>query len=221
LKVRATSFINLIFLLFRLNDPEQICKHTQLSLPAPQLSDRELEEISKMGYRNPEELLEDDDQEKNKATRTLLSSYNTTPTPQVLNSLLRTPTRTPARGDTVLMEAQNLVALTQAKTPLVGGENTPLHPSDFSGATPASREVHTPNPLSTPGRNSIMNTPKGATGNKNLAPSTPLRTPVRDQLHINEETALVVVQSEKAKELELKKQLKKRIFEITSSKKRI
>lgn len=43
--------------------------------------------------------------------------------------------------DNVLLEAQNLVALTNAQTPLKGGENTPLHPSDFSGATPRSQVV--------------------------------------------------------------------------------
>lgn len=43
--------------------------------------------------------------------------------------------------DNVLLEAQNLIALTNAQTPLKGGENTPLHPSDFSGATPRTQAI--------------------------------------------------------------------------------
>ncbi len=53
--------------------------------------------------------------------------------------------RTPARQDNVMLEAQNLIALTSAQTPLKGGENTPLHPTDFSGITPRRAEVQTPN----------------------------------------------------------------------------
>lgn len=50
-------------------------------------------------------------------------------------------------------EAQNLMALTNIDTPLKGGLNTPLHESDFSGVTPQSKQIQTPNTvLSTPFR---------------------------------------------------------------------
>ena len=61
---------------------------------------------------------------------------------------MRTPARTPATGgNRVLQEAQNLRALQSGQTPLLGGENPDLHPSDFSGITPRATPSHTPNPL--------------------------------------------------------------------------
>ena len=42
-------------------------------------------------------------------------------------------------------EAQNIMALTNVDTPLKGGLNTPLHQSDFSGATPQRAIQQTPN----------------------------------------------------------------------------
>ena len=55
-----------------------------------------------------------------------------------------------------LQEAQNIMALTNVDTPLKGGLNTPLHNSDFTGATPQQRAMQTPNtvlgtPFRTPG----------------------------------------------------------------------
>jgi hypothetical protein len=58
--------------------------------------------------------------------------------------------RTPARPDTLLMEAQNLRMMSSAPTPLLGGENPSLHPSDFSGATPSRQVAATPNVFATP-----------------------------------------------------------------------
>ena len=84
------------------------------------------------------------------------------------------------------------MALTNVDTPLKGGLNTPLHESDFSGATPRQNVVATPNTvLSTPFRTPAP--ADGATprvGNATPAPGptpkqTPLRTPNRDKLSIN------------------------------------
>lgn len=59
--------------------------------------------------------------------------------------------------DRILMEAQNVMALTHVDTPLKGGLNTPLHESDFSGALPQTQVVATPNAvLSTPFRCTYM-----------------------------------------------------------------
>lgn len=56
-----------------------------------------------------------------------------------------------------LQEAQNILALHQVDTPLMGGMNTPLQQSDFKGATPQHQVQQTPNnlittPFRTPGR---------------------------------------------------------------------
>lgn len=77
------------------------------------------------------------------------------------------------------MEARNLRNMTIAQTPLLGEENTPLHaPTDggtgFEGATPRHQVAFTPNPLA-----DVSATPRDA--------STPLRTPLRDNLSINSE----------------------------------
>ncbi|GMP22191.1 hypothetical protein CsSME_00000318 [Camellia sinensis var. sinensis] len=103
---------------------------------------------------------------------------------------LRTPQRTPAgKGDAIMMEAENLARLRESQTPLLGGENPELHPSDFSGVTPKKREIQTPNPMLTP---SVTPGDGGMTPRLGMTPSrdsfglTPKGTPIRDELHINE-----------------------------------
>uniref|UniRef100_A0A9J7X496 CDC5 cell division cycle 5-like (S. pombe) n=2 Tax=Cyprinus carpio TaxID=7962 RepID=A0A9J7X496_CYPCA len=124
-------------------------KRSKLVLPAPQISDAELEEVVKLGQAS--EIARQTAEESgitNSASSALLSEYNVTN-----NSMaLRTP-KTPAAQDKILQEAQNLMALTNVDTPLKGGLNTPLHESDFSGVTPQRQVVQTPNTvLSTPFR---------------------------------------------------------------------
>uniref|UniRef100_A0A7N0TVM6 Cell division cycle 5-like protein n=1 Tax=Kalanchoe fedtschenkoi TaxID=63787 RepID=A0A7N0TVM6_KALFE len=174
----------------KLNDPETVRKRSKLMLPPPQISDQELEEIAKMGYAS--DLLAGSEEltEGSGATRALLAQYAQTPLPGM--SQLRTPQRTPAgKGDAIMMEAENLARLRESQTPLLGGENPELHPSDFSGVTPKKREIQTPNvmltPSSTPGA-------AGLTPRIGMTPTrdgysfglTPKGTPIRDGLHINE-----------------------------------
>ncbi|XP_019192776.1 PREDICTED: cell division cycle 5-like protein isoform X2 [Ipomoea nil] len=174
----------------KLNDPETVRKRTKLNLPAPQISDHELEAISKFGIASDligsEELLEG-----NAATRALVANY--TQTPRQGMTPLRTPQRTPAnKQDAIMMEAENQRRLSQSQTPLLGGENPMLHPSDFSGVTPKKKEIQTPNPLLTP---SATPGGTGLTPRIGMTPSsdgysfgmTPKGTPMRDELHINEE----------------------------------
>lgn len=174
----------------KLNDPETVRKRSKLMLPAPQISDQELEEIAKIGYASDlagsEELTVGSG-----ATRALLANYAQTPhhgmTP------LRTPQRTPSgKGDAIMMEAENLARLRESQTPLLGGENPELHPSDFSGVTPKKREMQTPNPMLTP---SATPGAAGLTPRIGMTPSrdgysfglTPKGTPIRDELRINED----------------------------------
>ncbi|KAL1332055.1 hypothetical protein AAHE18_12G235300 [Arachis hypogaea] len=158
----------------KLNDPETVRKQTKLMLPPPQISDQELDEIARMGYAN--DLAGSDEfGEGSAATRALLANYAQTPgrgmTP------LRTPQRSPAsKGDA---------------TPLLGGENPELHPSDFTGVTPKRKEVQTPNPMLTPSATPGV---AGLTPRIGMTPArdgyasmTPKGTPLRDELHINED----------------------------------
>lgn len=175
----------------KLNDPEVVRKRSKLMLPPPQISDHELEEIAKMGYAS--DLLAENEEltEGSAATRALLANYSQTPRQGM--TPMRTPQRTPAgKGDAIMMEAENLARLRDSQTPLLGGDNPELHPSDFTGVTPRKKEIQTPNPMLTPSM-----TPGGAglTPRIGLTPSrdgssfsmTPKGTPFRDELHINED----------------------------------
>ncbi|XP_007569984.1 cell division cycle 5-like protein [Poecilia formosa] len=170
-------------------------KRSKLVLPAPQISDAELEEVVKMGVASEVARQAAEESEGgNSASSTLLSEYSVT---NNMNTGLRTP-RTPAAQDRILQEAQNLMALTNIDTPLKGGLNTPLHESDFSGVTPQRQQVQTPNtvlstPFRTPGPGQASDgmtplaggmTPRGTPG------LTPGRTPLRDKLNINTEDQL-------------------------------
>ena len=133
------------------------------------------------------------EQTGNTASQQLLAEYSVTPS--ITPALLRTP-RTPAGEDTILQEAQNLVALTYSDTPLKGGENTPLHDSNFDGVQPKKATVQTPNVmLGTPYRTPGGQAGGGLTPRLGLTPRsgvgvTPGQTPVRDQLSINPEESL-------------------------------
>ncbi|KAB1210545.1 Cell division cycle 5-like protein [Morella rubra] len=175
----------------KLNDPETVRKRSKLMLPAPQISDHELEEIARMGYASDLLVGSEELAEGSGATHALLANYGQTPLQGT--TPLRTPQRTPAgKGDAIMMEAENLARLRESQTPLLGGENPELHPSDFSGVTPKKRENQTPNPMLTPSA-----TPGGAglTPRIGMTPSrdgysfsmTPKGTPIRDELHINED----------------------------------
>ena len=89
-------------------------KRSKLVLPAPQISDAELEEVVKLGQASEETraLAE----EEGGASQHLLANYSITPS---ATPILRTP-RTPANQDTILQEAQNLIALQNVATPLKG-----------------------------------------------------------------------------------------------------
>ncbi|WVZ90245.1 hypothetical protein U9M48_036561 [Paspalum notatum var. saurae] len=186
----------------KLNDPEAVTKRSKLMLPPPQISDHELEEIAKMGNAGDPALSEELG-EGSTATRTLLASYSQTP--RLGMTPLRTPQRTPAgKGDAIMMEAENLARLRESQTPLLGGDNPDLHPSDFSGVTPR-KEIQTPNPMATP----LASPGPGVTPRIGMTPSrdgnnfglTPKGTPFRDELRINEE-----VEMQDGTKLELRKQ---------------
>ncbi|XP_050226019.1 cell division cycle 5-like protein [Mercurialis annua] len=175
----------------KMNDPETVRKRSKLMLPAPQISDHELEEIAKMGYASDLIAGSEELTEGTGATRALLANY--AQTPQQGMTPLRTPQRTPAgKGDAIMMEAENLARLRESQTPLLGGENPELHPSDFSGVTPRRREIQTPNPMLTP---SATPGAAGLTPRIGMTPTrdgysfglTPRGTPIRDELHINED----------------------------------
>eukprot|EP00246_Nothoceros_aenigmaticus_P010085 TRINITY_DN26402_c0_g1_i1.p1 TRINITY_DN26402_c0_g1~~TRINITY_DN26402_c0_g1_i1.p1 ORF type:complete len:831 (+),score=203.43 TRINITY_DN26402_c0_g1_i1:107-2599(+) len=210
----------------RLNDPEAVRKRSKLMLPPPQISDRELEEIAKMGYASDLITGDEDLGEGSGATRALLSNYSQTPARAGMLPL-RTPQRTPGgKGDAIMMEAENLARLRETQTPLFGGENPELHPSDFSGVTPKKKDLQTPNPIATP-----LRTPSGSAGatprvgmtpakDSALFGMTPKGTPIRDELHINEgmETPSENAKSEKLRQAELRRNLRAGLSDLPAPK---
>ncbi|CAK9162307.1 unnamed protein product [Ilex paraguariensis] len=194
-----------------LNDPEAIRKRPKLNLPAPQMGDQDLEAIAKLGYAG--ELAGEEFTEGSVATRALLANNSQTPWHGI--TPLRTPQRTPAgKGDAIMMEAQNAARMRESQTPLLGGENPELHPSDFSGVTPQKRDIQTPNPMLTP---SATPGGMGLTPRIGMTPSrdgysfgmTPKGTPLRDELHINEDMEIHdTAKLERRRQAELKENLR-------------
>lgn len=168
-------------------------KRSKLVLPEPQVSDQELQQVVKLGRASEAARggvggADGADGADGAATDALLADYALTPAPA---TALRTPAQ---HQDRILMEAQNVMALTHVDTPLKGGLNTPLHHSDFSGALPQSQALATPNTLlATPFRStrSEVSTPGSfnTPGQTNGQPG--LMTPgLRDKLSINPEDRL-------------------------------
>lgn len=172
---------------------EPVVKRSKLVLPAPQISDLELENLVKVGQagENAMRMALEDSRSDAVATQTLLSEYHkgggndsTFATP--LHLLAKTPQ---IGTDTIIQEAQNILALQQVQTPLKGGDNTELSTGvvNIVGATPQTRHLPTPNILlpnqlaaNTPFRTpQVGATPRGANDVTN-------QTPRRDYLNINE-----------------------------------
>ncbi|CAH8594384.1 unnamed protein product [Schistosoma guineensis] len=189
---------------------EPLLKRSKLVLPAPQVSDLELENLIKVGQAGENAVrmaIEDADGELGSATHPLLPEYPTGSFATPALNLQRTPM---AVIDSVTREAQNILALQQVQTPLKGGENTPLvGESDFSGTTPRlPNTLATPNvllpsqiigatPFRTPNSNIENGTPNLLMGGDANNTPGPLRkgeqhygppvsnTPLRNRLNIN------------------------------------
>ncbi|EYC45961.1 hypothetical protein Y032_0412g974 [Ancylostoma ceylanicum] len=168
------------------DEPESIFKtkekkRSKLILPAPQISDREMEQIIKIGHASDSVRQYAD----GGATSSLLTDYAASAR---ANAVAARTARTPAARDTVQMEVQNILALQNVDTPLKGGLNTPLHESDFSGILPTPRAQATPNTV----LNAVAATPAstfGATPSSvgSFTPGPGGATPAfRDQMGINE-----------------------------------
>lgn len=172
----------------KLNEPEQLVQRSKLILPKPQLDENDLEQIQKL--KSEQEI----EYEGSSVTKGLLPDFRATPLPSQTPMRTPLPARTPSREDIIMKEAQNLVALTTSQTPLFGGENPQLHPSDFSGITPRTQEIRTPNILAPTNRSQ-----------KTPALLSLSQTPIRDELRLNKEEQLLL---DKKKQIDLRNQLK-------------
>jgi pre-mRNA-splicing factor CDC5/CEF1 len=181
------------------NRLEPIKKRSKLVLPAPQISDMELEQVVKLGQAT--EIAKQQVSENGTiATETLLGDYNLTPD---LNKL-RTP-QLPVMQDSVLNQAHNLNVLSTVQTPLLGGANTPLMDvSNEKSRSAAGLIMATPNTLfNTPYRTPANAANEGTTPGTLHGPSTDFNvgfTPVRDRLNINTEDMLFDDQMKQVRE---------------------
>ncbi|KAJ3429119.1 cell division cycle 5-like protein [Anaeramoeba flamelloides] len=163
---------------------------------------RTIQKITSGGTLNYTNLINYQEQENflsgtnsNKVTNTLLSKYDqfSTSTNSQINTF-NTPSSTRMNtsqssmftplmpkenelnnnGNLLKSQLENIVALRETITPLKGGMNTPLHPTDFSGITPQRIDkIQTPNVLLSNITEGL--TPKVGSGQTPLIFSTPLK----------------------------------------------
>lgn len=167
----------------QIREAEQSSMRRALNLPAPQVSESELEEIVKMGMagERANKMAGGED-----LTRGLVGNYSAL----VGGTPIRTP-RAPPEEDRIANEIRNIKALTETQSSLLGGENNPLSEeggtTGFEGIAPRKHQLVTPNPMATPfrqGANGVGATPMGP---PSIPGATPMRTPARDNLAINKE----------------------------------
>lgn len=162
----------------KIREAEQSSKRRPLNLPAPQISESEIEEIVKMGMIGERAIQMAG--EDNEDTRGLVGKYTT-----MTQQPLRTP-RVPQADDLIANEIKNIRALNDTNSSLLGGENTPLHEigsrktapvTTASGMTPAQtpRDTYA---LNARGVDMVGATPKDIRNRESL-----LRKTLRSQLN--------------------------------------
>jgi pre-mRNA-splicing factor CDC5/CEF1 len=168
------------------NDPVSLRRRVPLSLPTPQVSDGELEDIVKLGQNSlmapPVGL------PTRSGTQALVADYS-----QQAVRTLPTPARTPMQEDIIMQEARNQRALREM-TPLFGEEKhlPELHEgTGFGGVEPRKAALATPNTFlnavsATPSRSgvSVSATPGGASVARSMAGTVP-GSVLRDPFGLN------------------------------------
>lgn len=173
----------------RIREAEQSSKRRGLVLPAPQVSESEIEDIVKMGLSGQRAHALASSAE-NDATRGLVANYSST----VGATPIRTP-RAPQEEDRIANELRDARARTETQSVLLGGENTPMTESGattgYNGVAPSKQTSSTPNPMATP---------RGAASN------IPGATPARDNFRLNQETGAMELVGQTPRDLRLREQ---------------
>eukprot|EP01034_Spumella_vulgaris_P022589 gene22589-28724_t len=173
------------------NDPTALRRRAPLSLPTPQVSDGELEDIIKMNANN---LLMGPPEGAPHGSQALIGDYS-----HSLRATQSTPLRTPVQEDIIMQEARNLRVLREM-TPLLGGDVPEMYEgTGFEGVAPRSAKMATPNVVygsgsgATPlahGTPSVYGGGSLLIGNghghgSSSASVASMRTPLRDQFGLN------------------------------------
>lgn len=185
----------------RIREAEMSSKRRSLVLPAPQVSEGELEDIVKMGMTGERASVLAEGSE-NENTRALIGNYQN----QMVGATpIRTP-RAPQEEDRIANELRNARARTETQSALFGGENTDMADDSattgYQGVTPAQKAAATPNPMATPIRNGVANgvgaTPRGPG-------ATPMRTP-RDNFRLNEDDGSMQLVGQTPRDVRMREQ---------------
>uniref|UniRef100_A0A6T6BNQ7 Uncharacterized protein n=1 Tax=Compsopogon caeruleus TaxID=31354 RepID=A0A6T6BNQ7_9RHOD len=196
-------------------------KRARLHLPAPMVSDQELEAIAK-DTESVSQLVKEGVASGSKGVADFVPDYGAV-TPRTWTPNSSAP-QTPSRGlafkesweERRRRELENLRIFQDTETPLMGGTNIQLHESDFSGVTPRRKISQTPNPISSlvsPARGHWI-TPQGLNSQQGLAPSIP-----PSPLSINSGApSLKFSREERLRMVELREQLKKGLDLLPSPK---
>jgi pre-mRNA-splicing factor CDC5/CEF1 len=143
-------------------DPVSLRKRMPLTLPSPQLSESDLEDIVKLSKSMQQPQLMNQNAEELggfTATEGLMGDYSEFLKPT--HPMTGTSSRTPQYEDVIMQEARNLRALNKM-TPLMSQELPELYEgTGFQGITPRRSVQQTPNQLAlnTPSRNIGSSTP--------------------------------------------------------------
>ena len=151
-----------------LNDPSSVLRRSELALPAPQVTDEELEDIARLGA----------DSDGGGSGPAALLASGASGADVVANLLANARARTPARPrteDAVAQEARNAIADRSLQTPLLGEDQADREAgTGYAGATPLTGgRVETPSALSLRG-------PTPAKAGTPLGLPSKAPTPLRD-----------------------------------------
>ena len=148
-------------------------KRSKLVLPSPQITDIELDSVVKMGKSSSSSIaLNDDD---------LMTSNDYYSITSKAVQMIRTPKSSINSKESILMEAQNLISLTNVETPLKGGLNTPFIDMAFAGAGSGGMT-----PGKTPSASSLGSTP--------ITPNPLVSTPFRTLMTSSNNDSLLLIQ---------------------------
>jgi len=110
------------------NDPVGVRKRGALEMPAPAVTDEELERVARLSHEQEVAGLKAPPHGKTGASATdaLLGDYSDRPLPTPLRTPLVGGDGKPSAQEVILREASNLLMIERGQTPLLGGDNPDL-----------------------------------------------------------------------------------------------
>jgi len=194
-KLKGKNLPEAIEMINKMNDPANIVQRAKLILPEPQVTEKDLEGISKLTASGV--TFSDIPIKESSATKVLMGEYSQremTPLSMI---------RTPKLEDNIMREAKMAFSLREGGNPLEGGENSAQDLQNYLNYRktdvvnkPLNNQFKTPVPI-TPNlfAQSAINSNNQVnktldTQNKTTHDSSMFKSPLRDEMRINIEDAL-------------------------------